>query len=475
MRKFFIGLGAASIIASSSISMAFSDVVENHWAKDAINSMVDKGIISGYTDGTFRPSRNISKIESLILLSKIAGVNKYSEQATKYEDQYKNDLAGYTTDYKKQVAYLLGTGVLKKDDLPDLLSADKINSAVTREEMAVLIAKIMGKEEEVNKNSVFVVPPFEDFTSVTAVRKPYVAFVYNEGIMKGVTDTKFSPKTYVTRAQAAIILDFIIDDVNIVPQITKPDTTTTTTTTPNTNVDTTKVSISITKGEIKLVDTILRTIEIEDDIFEYDENTKFYIDGKSADELDIFEGMDVIEAIIKSGKLTSLNVNNNDIVIDDTTGTVTGEISSINISTDKIITLKVKDKEKSYYISSKTDYYIDGEEASLYDFEIGEEVTLTVDEGYANKMVAGEEKEEISDGYRIGKITAIYEDDEKIKIKLNDGTVQTIYLASTYKIIDSDGASTKKLSKLAKGDYVIAVGEYMSKKYTASVIVIYYE
>ena len=50
--------------------------------------MVEQGIISGYTDGTFQPSRNLSKIEALILLSKVAGVNKYTEAATSYEKEF---------------------------------------------------------------------------------------------------------------------------------------------------------------------------------------------------------------------------------------------------------------------------------------------------------------------------------------------------------------------------------------------------
>lgn len=473
MKKFLMCLGTFSIVASTSFSMAFSDVVENHWAKDAINTMVEKGIISGYTDGTFKPSRNISKIESLILLSKIAGVNKYPEEALKFETTYKDYLASYKTDYKKQVSYLLGVGVLSKEDLPNLLDSDKINSAITREEMAVLITKILGKEEEVNKNMFFVVPPLEDFTSVSAVSKPYVAFVYNEGIMKGVTDTKFLPKDNVTRAQAAIILNFIIDRVNIVPKISTADIDSNTST--DSTTDTTNVSVELTKGKITLVDTILKTIEIEEDIFEYDSNTKFYVNGKSVDEYEIFEEMQVTEAIVKMGKLTSINVSNEEIEIDDMTGTITGKIVEISISKDKIITIQVNNKEKSYYLASKVKYYIDEDEADLYDFDIGTEVTLTVDEGYVTKMVEGEEKEELSDGYRIGTITSVDTDDKKIKIKLTDGTTQTIYLASKYKIYDSDDAETKKLSKLVKGDDIIAVGEYKSKKFTASVIVLYYE
>ena len=469
MKKFIMCLGAVSILTSMSVAMAFPDVSSTHWAKKEIDAMYNKGIISGYPDGTFKPSKDITKIESLILLSKIAGINEYPEEAKIYETTYKKDLAKYNTIYKKQVAYLLGTGVIEKADLPNLLGDDKINSPIMREEMAVLITKIMGKEEEVNKKSVFILP-FADIASISSSVRPYVDFVYNEGIMNGITEVKngvtqdnFSPKTYVTRAQVAIILDKIIDKVNIVPKVEN--------TTQNT--DTTNVTLSITKGEITLVDTLLKTIEIDEDIYEYDDNTKFYIDGETVDELDIFEGMEVVEAKVKVGKITSLNVTEEKQEIESVTGTVTGEIVSINISDDKVLTLYVGNKEKSYYLSSSTKYYIGSESATLFDFEVGEEVTITVDDGTVTKMIVGEE--ENTAAYKIGTITLINDDEENIKIELKNGNTEMIYLASTFRIVDSLKANTIKLSKLSRDDQIIAVGEYKGNKFFASVIVVYYE
>jgi len=487
MRKIFLCLSAVSVIASSTVSMAFSDVVDTHWAKKSIDSMVEKGIISGYTDGTFKPSRNITKIESLILFSKIAGVNKYTEEANEYEKIYSSKLSSYDTAYKKQVCFLLGTGVLDEDDLPNLLSKDKINSPMMREEMAVLITKILGKEEEVTKKSFFILP-FSDASSITASAKPYVEFVYNEGIMKGVTEDTFSPKTYVTRAQAAIILNDIIDKVNIVPKIEK-DTDNKET---NSNINTTTVTLTLSRGSITSIDTMLSTIEIGDDIYEYDEKTVFYVDGKTSDEYDIEEDMKVNKATIKAGKLTLLDVEeaekeddeddededekdktDDDIEIDETTGIVVGDIVSINIAEEKVLTLKVGKKEKAYYLTSDTNYYKDNVKVTMCDFEVDDEVTITVDDGVVTKMVYGEQEE--SEAYVIGTITTIDTESKKIKVKLDNGETKTVTLASSYKILDSSNASTMKISKLEKGDNVIIVGKYKSSKFVASVIVLYYE
>ena len=117
-------------------------------------------------------------------------------------------------------------------------------------------------------------------------------------------------------------------------------------------------------------------------------------------------------------------------------------------------------------------------EKLIAEHNIGDKVTLTVDEGYVTKMVDGEKKEEndeFADTYRIGTITSIDEEDKKIKIELSDGKTQTIVLASSYKMIDSDGATTLRLSKLSEGDNIIAIGEKSGVRFTASVIVLIHE
>lgn len=296
--KKIIGAGIVSlIIMGTSVSHAFSDVSSKHWAKDAIDKMVEQGIISGYTDGTFQPSRNLSKIESLILLSKVAGVNKYTDAAASFEKEYEETLKNYKTVYKKQVSYLLGVGVLSKEELPNLISADKLNTPITREEMAILVTKILGKDEEVSKKS-FVVLPFDDIGDISADAKPYVEYVYNQAIMKGLTANKFSPKEYVTRAQAAIILNIIVPKVNIVPEVKKDI------------VDTTTVNGTITNGKISAIDTILNTIEVdEDNLYEYDENTKFYIGGKLSTVSDVKEKMEVTSAKIVDGVIEKIELD----------------------------------------------------------------------------------------------------------------------------------------------------------------------
>ena len=51
-------------------SEKFSDVEEGFWYSDAINAAREYGIITGYTDNTFRPKQKITREESIAMISK---------------------------------------------------------------------------------------------------------------------------------------------------------------------------------------------------------------------------------------------------------------------------------------------------------------------------------------------------------------------------------------------------------------------
>lgn len=470
MKKFIASFLVICTLFMSTVSMAFSDVVSNHWAKNAIENMVAEGIISGYTDGTFRPSRNISKIESLILLSKIAGVNKYPTEASEFETKYASALSSYTTSYKKQVAYLMGVSVLKEADLPNLLDSDKINSPLTREEMAVLITKILGKEDSVKSKSIYILP-FKDASKISSSAKGYVEFVYNEGIMNGIDSENFSPDTYVTRAQAAVILNSIYNKVDIKPTVTS-----------NTTV----------KGEITTIAQALGVMWIEDttnfeDSYEYNDDTKIYVNGKSAKDTDLKEGM-TVEATVVDEVITVLKAESKyDYDIDTTSTSVSGTIVSIEEADDDeyILELKSGSKTKYYIINDDTEFYIDDEDAKLKNFDEDDEVKLKLDDGYVEEMSKESDEVEIDEksdsaegtivsmktvkkettiGVKVGSKIKYYiadsdteyyiDDDEtdlddfytgdEVELELDDG-----YIIEMYK--DDNSVSIDKTSKTASG------------------------
>ncbi len=65
----FIGVLLGSTLAFASVKM-FSDVPNNTWYSESVGSLADKGIVSGYKDGTFGPGKNVSRAELAVMLDR---------------------------------------------------------------------------------------------------------------------------------------------------------------------------------------------------------------------------------------------------------------------------------------------------------------------------------------------------------------------------------------------------------------------
>ena len=66
-----------SSFSLTAMALSFDDVDNDStvsWAADSITKMTDAGYIKGYEDGTFRPYKPITKIECLILMSRMLGL-----------------------------------------------------------------------------------------------------------------------------------------------------------------------------------------------------------------------------------------------------------------------------------------------------------------------------------------------------------------------------------------------------------------
>lgn len=197
-------VGSIATVSAAS----FPDLESRHsWAEDAIDDMVSRGILKGYTDGTFKPDKAVTHLETLIIASRIMGVDEsqnseYREVAVK---QYSSVLSAYDIDFKDEVAYLLYCGVLTSDELSNYISNNTKNQPLKRYEAAVLLTKLVGGEKTALANSVLVLD-FDDAGSIPSSAKAYVKYVADAGIMNGVDDDNFSPNGELTRAMISAVM-----------------------------------------------------------------------------------------------------------------------------------------------------------------------------------------------------------------------------------------------------------------------------
>ena len=190
-------ISATMILSSGSTFAAasFSDLPEKHWAFRAVSALVDRGGISGYPDGTFKPGGTITIAEFL----------KINVGATLGEAEPTNNhwASGY---FDKAI----DAGIL----LPDDFRQSDWNKAITRQQMAVIIARTLEltlKEDIKAPDRDAVISKISDYNTICTACRDSVINVYNVGIITGYPDGTFKGENTATRAEASTMLVRMLD------------------------------------------------------------------------------------------------------------------------------------------------------------------------------------------------------------------------------------------------------------------------
>lgn len=205
-------------VTKTSEQSKFSDLSSKDydWARPYINSMVEKGFISGYEDGTYRPDNDVTRLEALSLFARAMGSNDKANAEVleiaheKYDDIIKPYALSWGND---EIAYLMYKGALKKADLDTYLKDQEKNNPMKRYEAAIIITKALGGEEKA-LSELGVMLEYSDAREVPSNAIQYVGYATDTGIMSGMGDGSFSPKTSVKRSQMAVMLSRTADKAN---------------------------------------------------------------------------------------------------------------------------------------------------------------------------------------------------------------------------------------------------------------------
>lgn len=406
----------------STVSAAsFPDLEARHsWAEDAIDNMVSRGILKGYTDGTFKPDRAVTHMETLIIASRIMGVDEdaneeYREAAVK---EYEPVLAAYDIAYKAEVSYLLYTGVLTADELTKYISNSTKDEPLKRYEAAILLTKLVGGEEKALSSSVIVLD-FADSNSIPASAKAYVKYVSDAGLMNGVEDNNFSPSGELTRAMISTVMYRAEEymDESIVEGIVES-----------------KGNESVTLS----VKGVSKNIDIPDDV-----NIK--ISGK---------GVDISDLAI--GQYVRVHYQGDDIrYIDGVSSnlyqTVTGTITSMaEESGIKKIVHKTTTGSQTYTISQNgCKYVVDNKIVTYTDIKPGMYATLSIQGGYITEINVETGSKKITGTL---KEVTVSSDDIIAVVTQKDGTEAEYIFNEDASIIRNN--STSDFRSLAEGDSV---------------------
>ncbi|WXJ91295.1 hypothetical protein MTCOM_02530 [Moorella thermoacetica] len=176
---------------AAAANAAFSDL-SGHWAQKQVQAWADKGMVSGYPDGTFQPDKAVTRAEFVALVNR--AMNKQNPAATADFSDVK------TSDwFYREVAAAVSAGYVSGYE-------DKTfrpNQAITRQEAASIIDRLLkldrGDESVLNK--------FKDAAQIGSWARGSLAAVVAKGLMGGYPDGTFGPTRSITRAEAVVVLD----------------------------------------------------------------------------------------------------------------------------------------------------------------------------------------------------------------------------------------------------------------------------
>lgn len=133
-RAEFAKMLATSFNIKAQGSAVFSDVYENDWFYEYVPSLSTTGIILGY-NGFFRPSDNITREDAAVMISRTAKYASISVKAAKKEFSDSAEISSYAAD---AVAALSGSRILSFAE-----TEFKPSALLTRGEAAVMICGLM--------------------------------------------------------------------------------------------------------------------------------------------------------------------------------------------------------------------------------------------------------------------------------------------------------------------------------------------
>lgn len=185
------GAVVAAVPAVSNAATSFNDVTDPalHYYKP-VRELVERGVVKGYDDGTYRPNACVTRAQSAKILAHVLGLDTVNVTDPGFSDVKKG------TTYYGPVAALANAGYIKgyEENGSKLF---KPNNHLTRAQMAkILTLGFDLKDQPVGSNR------FDDVKSEDAYAG-YVGALLALDITTGTTPTTFSPNAFVTRGQIA--------------------------------------------------------------------------------------------------------------------------------------------------------------------------------------------------------------------------------------------------------------------------------
>ncbi|GGE02521.1 S-layer homology domain-containing protein [Paenibacillus nasutitermitis] len=183
----------------------FQDIAQ-HWARTEIEVMANKWIIQGRQTGIFAPEDKVTRAEFAALLIRALGLaEKALEQ--RFLDVSATDWNAGVINAASEAGLITGyeDGRFRPEEF------------VSREQMAVMLsralsfAKLQEYETVLTGHTAFL-----DEQQIADWAKEAVSLLVGLGILRGTSESEFAPQTEVTRAQGAVVIKRLLQNLDFI-------------------------------------------------------------------------------------------------------------------------------------------------------------------------------------------------------------------------------------------------------------------
>lgn len=205
--------GKKAVKAKENLPAGVYPDTKDNWARDAIQAMTQAGYLSGYSDNTFKPSAQITREQAAAIYGKVLQHNLNEqeladivtkESATSYSDVEADRWSSSAIKLVSAAGVMEGTSK----------TAFTPSKTMDREQFvasAASLAKKLNLSTPIKTEKV----TFKDEASISSAYLADIQYMAQRGIVASGATENFNPKQPVTRAQAATILNRMLNGAGL--------------------------------------------------------------------------------------------------------------------------------------------------------------------------------------------------------------------------------------------------------------------
>ncbi len=205
--------GKKAVKAKENLPAGIYPDTKDNWARDAIQAMTQAGYLSGYADNTFKPSAQITREQAAAIYGKVLQHNlneqELAEIATKESSTSYSDVEADRWS-SSAIKLVSAAGVMEGTSK----TAFTPSKTMDREQFvasAASLAKKLNLSTPVKAEKV----TFKDEASISSAYLADIQYMAQRGIIASGATENFNPKQPVTRAQAATILNRMLNGAGL--------------------------------------------------------------------------------------------------------------------------------------------------------------------------------------------------------------------------------------------------------------------